>query len=718
MTKIKFKSSFIKLLFLFILISFKTSSQDFSDKDNNIKLINTGVSYYVDSTKSLLLQEITTKPFLLFGKGILNFYTTADKNIWVKFSLKNNSSLPTLFLNIDYSLIDKITLYRYKNDILIDSSVGGFNIKNSYQYPFFNLNINPGETYDYLIKVESKAPVFLPLQIGSYTMFDNKFQTRDDFTGIYLGIMLALFLYNAIIYFFVSDRNYVFYISYTIFMALTQTTILGYIWRVIGTGNVFNYYAIILFPCFAGISVIVFAKGFMNLRNSLPLVNKIFNLFIIVYVIAGLLVFFNKFSISYRLIDINVLILSVYIITISIIEAKKGNRPALFFFIAWLSLIISLIIYVLRNFGILSYNTIPSYFLYIGSAVQTILLSIALADRINIYKKETVLSQEKALKVSLENERLVKEQNIVLEKEVENRTSELKQTNSQLNEALNNLKDTQTQLVEAEKMASLGQLTAGIAHEINNPINFVKSNINPLRLDVKDLIEVLNAYDELHLLNDSNSYKEKLTAIQELKEDMDVPFIRKEIDSLIIGIEEGAERTAEIVRGLRTFSRIDEAALKTVNVHDGILSTIVLLKNNIPYYIKLVKDFNAPGEIECFPGKLNQVFMNIITNAIQAIKSKPVKADEETITIKTQDIENNQIEISIKDSGPGMTEDVKHRIFEPFFTTKDVGEGTGLGMAIVFKIIQKHSGKINIITAPNEGAEFIITLPHKYEGLD
>ncbi len=558
----------------------------------------------------------------------------------------------------------------------------------------------------------------MPLQIGSYTMFDNKFQTRDDFTGIYLGIMLALFLYNAIIYFFVSDRNYVFYISYTIFMALTQTTILGYIWRVIGTGNVFNYYAIILFPCFAGISVIVFAKGFMNLRNSLPLVNKIFNLFIIVYVIAGLLVFFNKFSISYRLIDINVLILSVYIITISIIEAKKGNRPALFFFIAWLSLIISLIIYVLRNFGILSYNTIPSYFLYIGSAVQTILLSIALADRINIYKKETVLSQEKALKVSLENERLVKEQNIVLEKEVENRTSELKQTNSQLNEALNNLKDTQTQLVEAEKMASLGQLTAGIAHEINNPINFVKSNINPLRLDVKDLIEVLNAYDELHLLNDSNSYKEKLTAIQELKEDMDVPFIRKEIDSLIIGIEEGAERTAEIVRGLRTFSRIDEAALKTVNVHDGILSTIVLLKNNIPYYIKLVKDFNAPGEIECFPGKLNQVFMNIITNAIQAIKSKPVKADEETITIKTQDIENNQIEISIKDSGPGMTEDVKHRIFEPFFTTKDVGEGTGLGMAIVFKIIQKHSGKINIITAPNEGAEFIITLPHKYEGLD
>ncbi|HEY1870278.1 MAG TPA: ATP-binding protein, partial [Chitinophagaceae bacterium] len=117
-------------------------------------------------------------------------------------------------------------------------------------------------------------------------------------------------------------------------------------------------------------------------------------------------------------------------------------------------------------------------------------------------------------------------------------------------------------------------------------------------------------------------------------------------------------------------------------------------------------------------GKLNQVFMNILTNAIQAIKSKPVKTDEEAIVIKTRDIENDQIEISIKDSGVGMPEEVKHRIFEPFFTTKDVGEGTGLGMAIVFKIIQKHAGKINIVSAPNEGAEFIITLPHKYQGID
>ena len=191
-------------------------------------------------------------------------------------------------------------------------------------------------------------------------------------------------------------------------------------------------------------------------------------------------------------------------------------------------------------------------------------------------------------------------------------------------------------------------------------------------------------------------------------------LVQKEIDSLIVGIEEGAERTAEIVQGLRTFSRIDEAELKTVNIHDGILSTLVILKNSTPYYINIEKEFNAQGEVECYPGKLNQVFMNIITNAIQAITAKPEKSNPETITISTKDVEKDCIRISIKDTGIGMNEEVKHRIFEPFFTTKDVGEGTGLGMAIVFKIIQKHEGHVDIISEPCKGSEFIITLPYKH----
>jgi signal transduction histidine kinase len=419
-------------------------------------------------------------------------------------------------------------------------------------------------------------------------------------------------------------------------------------------------------------------------------------------------------KLSYDVLDYNTPFVGVVSIIAASIVTAKGYRPALYYAISWVFFLAGLIVFSLRNLDVLPTNSFTTYILFMGSSIEAVLLSIALADKINTLKREKEESQAEALQKSRENEQLVRQQNIMLEQKVVQRTREIQEANDHLSEALNNLKDTQTQLVEAEKMASLGQLTAGIAHEINNPINFVKSNISPLRMDVKDLLEVLHEYNSLHSIQDGAALKQKLEQIETLKEDVDVDFIQKEIHNLILGIEEGAERTAEIVRGLRTFSRIDEASLKIANIHDGIASTLILLKNSIPYKIKLEKEFNAHGNIECYPGKLNQVFMNILTNAIQAIKAKPEKGETETIWIKTRDVDEDHIEISIKDTGVGMTEEVKHRIYEPFFTTKEVGEGTGLGMAIVFKIIQKHAGKIDIVTAPCTGAEFIITLPNKH----
>ncbi|HXL55102.1 MAG TPA: ATP-binding protein, partial [Chitinophagaceae bacterium] len=160
------------------------------------------------------------------------------------------------------------------------------------------------------------------------------------------------------------------------------------------------------------------------------------------------------------------------------------------------------------------------------------------------------------------------------------------------------------------------------------------------------------------------------------------------------------------------FSRLDEGELKTANVHDGLESTLILLRNTVPPYITIKKRFDGKGNIECFPGKLNQVFMNILNNSIQAIGEKKEISEEEFITITTCDTQDGFMRVSIKDTGPGMSEHVKHRIFEPFFTTKPVGEGTGLGMAIVFKIIEEHHGKIEVFSAPGKGAEFVITLPH------
>ncbi len=281
--------------------------------------------------------------------------------------------------------------------------------------------------------------------------------------------------------------------------------------------------------------------------------------------------------------------------------------------------------------------------------------------------------------------------------------NKLVEKNRYLNDLIEKTQSMQEQMINSEKMASLGQLTAGIAHEINNPINFVSSNISPLKTDLHELKELSKKYKSLH---DAENIEEILKEIDEYRNDIDPDFLYNEIETLTNGIEEGAERTKKIVLGLRSFSRIDEDEFKKVDIHEGIESTLMLLRNKIKNRIEVHKSYGKLPQVECMPGKLNQVFMNIINNASEAI---PDKGD---IFITTS-VNNKRdiITISIKDNGTGMKEKVKRRIFEPFFTTKEIGKGTGLGLAISFGIIEKHSGNIIIESKENQGSEFIITLP-------
>ncbi|MGD8782561.1 MAG: MCP four helix bundle domain-containing protein [Ignavibacteria bacterium] len=265
------------------------------------------------------------------------------------------------------------------------------------------------------------------------------------------------------------------------------------------------------------------------------------------------------------------------------------------------------------------------------------------------------------------------------------------------------LKDAQNKLVQSEKMASLGQLTAGVAHEINNPVNFVLSNVNPLKRDIKDIIGIQKKYEELIK---SNNLEKHFREIEKLKNKLDYDYTLDEIDELLDGIEEGGNRTAEIVKGLRNFSRLDEEEKKIANINECINSTLMMLKNQFKNRIEIEKEFEDIPDILCYPGKLNQVFMNLLINAGQAISTNG------KIKIKTWNNEGN-IFVSIKDNGKGMDEKTKSKIFEPFFTTKDVGEGTGLGLSISYGIIQDHDGKIDVKSIINKGTEFIITLPNK-----
>jgi len=298
----------------------------------------------------------------------------------------------------------------------------------------------------------------------------------------------------------------------------------------------------------------------------------------------------------------------------------------------------------------------------------------------------------------------------IIEK-LQNSNEELQSKNEQLNLAnrkitstIEMLQQTQMQLVQAEKMASLGVLTAGIAHEINNPINFVYAGINSLKKDFDDLIPVL---DEVMGLDkskqvDINQFIKKLIS---LKENDYFADSYDAIPTTIKDIQVGAERVAEIVKGLRNFSRLEQQNWAKENIHKGLESALLLLKNSYKHHVEIIKNYdeNLP-EIVCLPGKINQVFMNILKNAIDAISEKG------KVEIRTS-FDNKKIYVSIKDNGIGIDNEIKSKIFDPFFTTKEIGKGTGLGLSITYGVIKEHNGDVDIISEIGKGTEFLISLP-------
>jgi PAS domain S-box-containing protein len=275
----------------------------------------------------------------------------------------------------------------------------------------------------------------------------------------------------------------------------------------------------------------------------------------------------------------------------------------------------------------------------------------------------------------------------------------------QLETALQELQQTQTKLIQSEKMSSLGQMVAGVAHEINNPVSFIYGNIQPATQYIQDLLKLLKLY-QLH-------YPLPAPEIQMEAEAIDLEFLVEDLPKILASMKVGATRIRDIVQSLRIFSRLDEADMKVVDLHEGIDSTIMILEHRLkakPHFsgISVFKNYGKLPLVECYPGQLNQVFMNILANAIDALETK---SEPRNITISTQ-VKNQLIIISIADNGGGMPKNIKSKIFDPFFTTKAVGKGTGLGLSISHSIIvEKHNGKLECNSELGQGTEFIIEIP-------
>lgn len=330
----------------------------------------------------------------------------------------------------------------------------------------------------------------------------------------------------------------------------------------------------------------------------------------------------------------------------------------------------------------------------------------------------TLKKQNHQLKTEVEQRQVVESQLLEANQALETLNRQLedrvKERTQDLSEALETVQQAQIQLIQQEKLSALGQLVAGIAHEINNPVNFIHGNIDHATGYAEDLLSLFQLYEKY--------YPNPVSDIQAKKEEIDISFLSEDLPKLLNSMQVGTDRIRDIVLSLRIFSRLDEAEVKDVDIHEGIDSTLLILNSRIKSnssekIIKIVKNYSELPKVKCYPGQLNQVFMNVLSNAIDALEESAedkTKNDswQPTITVITQPTGPDKISVLVRDNGPGIPETLLERIFDPFFTTKAVGKGTGLGMSISHEIIsEKHHGTITCRRLDEGGTEFCITIP-------
>lgn len=674
------------------------------------------IGIFEDVAGALSIDEIRNLDDFKIQDQIVPNLNISKSTFWAKVIVRNESDEEDLLVEYDYPIVSVADMYILSPDGDILKQVSGSNVSiydRKYEYSEFiyDLHIPKNESRTIFLKIQNDQQIMLPLKIGTKNSLYIGLTHKYILLSIYTGIIAVMFIYNLFLFFATRDKSYFFYSIYILLLGLTHISIHGFSYKLLWPSSpMIAEWSVALSPAVVGIASIFFIRSFLQTGIYARRIDKFYNYILLVYVACIILYFAGFGQVSYKLSQGIVLVLAITIMASCVTVIRKGYHPAKYFMLAWTIFVAFVVVFILKDFGIFPYNTFTIHCMEVGASIELVLISFALADRINIMKREKVESQAKALETLKENERIVREQNVVLEGKVKERTLELEQTNEELSTTLTDLKETQSQLVDAEKMASLGQLTAGIAHEINNPINFVVSNVNPLKRDIQDIMEVLTKYADIE---DETGLNEKLQEIRELKEDLDLDFVIEEINMLLKGIDDGANRTAEIVKSLRTFSRLDETDLKQADINEGLDSTLLLLNNSLHDNIEIVKEYDEMDPIECYAGKLNQLFMNILKNAMQAIEAKQFAENvRPTISLVTKN-ETNHITIIIRDNGIGMDEATMGRAFEPFFTTKDVGEGTGLGLSIAYNIVEKHKGTIRVKSESGVGTEFTVTIPKR-----
>ncbi|MBD0285903.1 MAG: hypothetical protein ICV79_10840 [Flavisolibacter sp.] len=700
------------ILFALIIASFAHAQVKISNTKDVFNLAYSAW-YLEDKEGKKTIQDVSApeaEPFKKINQPVCNFGMTASA-YWVKCTLRNETD-EKIYLELGNPTLTDVQLYEFDaNGLLKRQQHSGnwlpfkeWEIQDvDYRLPLY---APPHTTETFILRVQHYRGTQFTLNAGTEAALNSVSAPHRMFEMIYYGMMAVMVLYNFFIYLTLKDKAYLYYVVYTFLMGLLNAVVNGDTFKYLWPGAPVLNHFIDVITCSVTIASILFAIHFLLTRQNAPSLHRVLRMLLVSYAGILLIILAQRFLLKGNmqamtaLFSFLALITFVLIVTLlwaGVVVLRKGYQPARFYLVGWSFLLVSVIIFILKDFNVLPYTFLTLKSMQIGSAAEALLLSMALANRINLLKKEKEEAQLQTVQSLEENKKLITEQNILLEKKVEERTQELKQANKQLLAAVQNLEETQTQLIQREKMASLGELTAGIAHEIKNPLNFINnfSDINT------ELIAELK--QEI-----SKGNTEAVKAIAENLEENEQK------------INQHGKRADSIVKGMLQHSRVSTGQKEPVDMNALVdeylrLSYHGMRARDKSFNTQLQTDFDGSiGKVAVMPQEIGRVLINLFSNAFYAVQQKKQHLNgmfEPLVSVSTRKA-GNKVEISIRDNGTGIPQKIKDKIFQPFFTTKPTGEGTGLGLSLSYDIITNvHGGELKVNTKEGEYTEFVVQLP-------
>ncbi len=667
--------------------------------------LGTHLDVFIDKSHALTIDEVARLPddeFIPNTRPTPNF-SFSPHVYWLRLRVQwGADSAGRYLLSQEYPLTDHLTLYRPQADGSWQASRTGD------QYPFaqrelpvrafaFALDAKPGQTETYYLSLSGAGTIYVDLKLASSAASQSGSETRHLLLGLYYGALVALLLYNLVLFASMRERVYLYYSICIAALGITFFDLNGlafrYWWPQWPAMNTW-------FLVFSFISMqaqLLFSRDFLQLRQNWPLMDRV----VLAWLVLGTLglagVWLAPPRLMYPASQYFALGVTLLCAVAGMVLWQRGIQVARWFTLACSAYIAGILVYVLQNLDWLPASGLANHAVQIGSAVEMATLSLALAARIRQVKAE------KAAIAAAAHRQLV-EHNQTLERRVDERTNELIVSLEELHEKHQRLIRAQQQLVEAEKMSSLGILVAGVAHEINNPANFTRIAADNIARDIDALRSFLLG------LADEHSDAALLAELEQR-------FAR--LHAQLALVHDGTERLARIVAGLRVFARQEEAQMTVACPDEGLAATLNLVRAQYGNQVRIELHQHDPAASgACYPVALNQVFMNLAVNACQSILADPVRrglpAPVGRLRVESRLVESAGSRVwtvDFRDDGPGIPTEVRQHLFEPFFTTKPVGEGTGLGLSVSYGIVRSHGGEILVDPAPGRGACFTVRLP-------